>query len=436
MLNSYALRAKLVSTLFHLIWNARCFAGVCSKKEDRLTPLKGNLMKSFILAFCATFMLGTTTFANQITIDGQKAQYKTQTTAEVTHTEYRQEEQDSTCSRQIPIGSHQECRQVGGGQSCYDVGGGEECHDEGGGEECEEVGGGQECHEVGGGQSCGETPSGRQCFDLPGHQECGLVPGHRECYQTPSHRVCSQLPGHEVCTSNPSHEECNTVTDYKTEYYSCTETVNVPYTVKDSEIENSVVVNVEIKLSLPSGLKEVIDLVQTPTALTLKSVKSTAKVLVYATQTSKVISDNGRLKKLETVVSIKMIDRNLALGAFLSPLGELTADNNGLKITMGPVADPTTVRFDLTIKRNKLLGKDEVVIQRALTINEVAYAASGNQTIASVDFAKLGIQDKIKGKKVKISLQVQPNVSVDSVVNTQDVPAGLGGKKELETRLK
>ncbi len=356
-------------------------------------------MKFLFLALTSVLALSSNAIAKQITIDGLKSQYKTQLTAEVTHTEYRQEQRETTCSRQVPNGYHEECRDYPGTH------------------ECREVGGGRECRQVGGGQQCGETPSGRQCFDLPGHEECFNTPGQRECYDTPGHR------------------QCHTVQDTRTEYYQCTKTISVPYIVKDADIENDVVVNVEINRALPNGVNEVIDFVQDGKVLILKSVQSTAKVLVIANQQQNEISNNGRIIKQQTVVSIKLIDRQAALGPFLGTASELTFDAHGLQITTGLITDVRAVRFDLEVRRHKFLGKDEIILQRSLEASEMTFANNGGQTLVSVDFQKLGLQDKISGKKIKLVLQMQLNVNLDNVVNRQDVPANLVVRKEADKKL-
>ncbi len=356
-------------------------------------------MKSVLLVLSAAFALSANAGSKQIIIDGLKSQYKNQLSAEVSHTEYRQEQRQSTCSRQVPDGSHQECRYIPGNRECH------------------ETGGGRQCRYVGGGQTCGETPSGRQCHDLPGHEECYDTPGNRQCYDT------------------PGYQDCYNVIDTRTEYYSCIETINVPYTVKDADIENEIVVDVEINRSLPSGIREVIDLVQNGKEFSLKSVQSTSKVLVIANSKQTEISNNGRLIRQQTQVSIKLLDRAAELGAFLSPVSEISFDANGLQLTTGLITDASLLKFDLEVKRNKLLGKDEMILQRTLTQSEVTFTNTGKQTLINVDFQKLGITEKIDGKKIKLAFQIQLNADLGHVVNRQDVPNNLVIRKESEKKL-
>ena len=157
------------------------------------------------------------------------------------------------------------------------------------------------------------------------------------------------------------------------------------------------------------------------------SVQSTGKVLVFAMQKKNLVLDNGFTQKLETVVSVKMLDRAIAYGAFWVPTSIVKADSNGMMMTSGLILDPKTIHFDL-----KLSSKKEIYINRSLLESEVSLANSANQTAEKIDFVKLGISEKLLGKKIHIELKVQSNISTVNLVNKQDVPAGVGKKIELD----
>lgn len=337
-------------------------------------------MKNLFALLVGSALLVATANAKQLTIDGQQSQYKTQLSTSVTHTEYRTEYRETTCSRQVLDGYREVCRWVPGGTTC---------------------------HTVGGGRTCGETPTGRQCFDVPGR---------------------------EVCNSTPGYQDCHSVPQYRTEYYSCSQPVQVPYTVKDYDLENDVVVNVARNQQLPKGVSEILDLSQNGNSTVITSLKSTGKVMVLATQQTEEISNSGLLKRIRTTVNVQLVDRSLALSAFFSPI-TLAIHNKALVVTSGLIQDVKAVTYELDLRRNKFLGKDEVVIQRALAQSEIALSQNGSQTIATIDFQKLGILDRIDGKKIKIDLRLKSNLNLDQVVNRQDIPAGIGETKELDTRL-
>lgn len=396
-------------------------------------------MNLLALAVSATLVFSANAFAEKITIDGKKSEYKVQTTAEVTRTVYHDKDVLTTCTREVPIGTRQECRYIPGDRQCHTVGGGEECRMVDGGRECSVVGGGRECNTVGGGQNCGLTPSGYKCHDVPGHQVCHDVPGREVCRDLPARRECYQLPGRQDCYDTPGRQHCETVTDYRTETYSCTQTISVPSQIVESEIINDVIVNVEINRQLPEGVGEVVELEQLNNKkLNLKSVTSTGKVLVYATQAQKEISNTGRVIKLETIVSVKLVDAKVAFSAFSSPMSEITIDSDGFEITTGLIVDPASVRFDVDLSRNKLFGKDESVLKGALSLAQATLTNSADNKTTKVyfDFEKLGVRKNVAGKKISMKLQLQSNIQVDNVINKNDIPKNLGQTKEVKQKLK
>ena len=137
--------------------------------------------------------------------------------------------------------------------------------------------------------------------------------------------------------------------------------------------------------------------------------------------------DNGFTQKLETVVSVRLLDRAIAYGAFLVPTSIVKADSNGMMMTTGLIQDPKAIHFDL-----KLNSKKEIFIDRSLLESEVSFAHSSNQTVEKIDFVKLGLSDKLIGKKIHIELKLQSNISTVNLINKQDIPSGIGKKIELD----
>lgn len=62
----------------------------------------------------------------------------------------------------------------------------------------------------------------------------------------------------------------------------------------------------------------------------------------------------------------------------------------------------------------------------------MSFANSAIQTAEQIDFAKLGLTEKLTGKKVHLEIKVQSNIPTENLVNKQDIPAGIGQKKELD----
>lgn len=335
-------------------------------------------MKAIILAALTALSLTVTAQTQHITLDGNQNQLQAQLNGAVTRTEYRTEYRETTCSREVHDGYDQVCRWEPG----------------------ETV-----CHTVGGGQSCGLTPTGRVCHDLP---------SHRECHTEPSRNVCHSEPR------------------YRTEYYSCTKSVSVPYQVKLYDVQNNVVVNVANSANLPAGLQEVLALSLSSEAVSLSAARTTGKVLISATQSSQELSNNGQLKVINTIININMIDRLAAVGPFIGGISEITGDINTLQVTTGPITDLSAIKIELIAKRDRFLASDKVVIQKVLTADDMELVTEGQRTLVKINFNKLGGPAHLKGKNAKIELNISTNVSVQNLVNKQDMPSETAVTKKLK----
>ncbi len=334
-------------------------------------------MKSILLAIVATFAIGAQ--AKQIVVDGQQSQYREFLNGEVSHTEYRTEYRETTCSREVHDGYEQRCYYEGGGR---------------------------QCRTVGGGQSCGITPEhGYQCTDLP---------GRTECYDTPGRQVCNSYPR------------------YRTEYYTCTKPVSVPYQVKDYDVENDVTVNVERNSRL-RNLQEVLDLsLSTNGSFTVTAVRTSGRALLSATQDVREVSFNGRVKRFITTVNIKLIDRYAAVGPFTAPISEISGDINELQITTGQITDLSLLRIELMARKNRLIGDDPVVIQKVLTLDDMTLVNNGNGTTTiRINFNKLGGPDKLNGKRAKVDISIQALLPLENIINRGDMPETTSVSKQF-----
>lgn len=336
-------------------------------------------MKSILLAVVAVFAMSATqnAEAKQIVIDGQQSQIREFLNGEVSHTEYRTEYRQTTCSREVFDGYEQRCYYQGGGR---------------------------QCRTVDGGQSCGITPTGRQCTDLP---------DRTECYDTPGRQVCENYPR------------------YRTEYYTCTQPVQVPYQVKDYDVEHDVTFNIE--RSRIRGLQEVVDLsVMTNGSLSITAPRTTGKALISATQSTQEVSNNGRVRRFVTTVNVKLIDRYAAVGPFTAPISDLTGDINELQITTGRITDLSLLRIEIIAKKNRLIGDDPVVIQKVLDSSDMALVNNNNGTTTiKINFNKLGGPDKLNGKRAKIDVIIEALLPLENILNRQDMPAETRVSKNL-----
>ncbi len=318
--------------------------------------------------------------AKVIQIDGLQSNYRFEEKSAVYRTEYRLETIDTTCTRQVVDGYNQECDWEGGETTC---------------------------RTVGGGQSCGLTPSGQQCFDLPSHEEC---------------------------STEPSRHVCRNVPQYRDEDYACTRTVKVPYQVKEYDVTHEVLINVARHPNLSSATAEVINFAVNGATLNMSSVSSSGRFLISAIPKTSEIVNSGALKKFQSVVEVKLIDKASALSIYKTPASELSGDIRGVQMSVGPILDPRLVRVELVLKQNKLF-KDKTIIERALVDGEFTITNNLDTGLIQIDFAKLNVMDQIQGKKVTIEVKVQTQFDLNSVINREELPQELVISKKLNQRM-
>lgn len=176
---------------------------------------------------------------------------------------YRDEQRDSTCTRQEPYTVNecgyetrykQECRYVPGYNDCRDVYDRVCRYETRYKKECRTEPGRTTCRNEPGRRVCRTNSQGREeCRDIPGRQVCDTSPGRQVCRDVPyqdyvchnvSRRQCDYVPGRNVCTNEPYQEYvCKDVTRYRDVPYACKVTVKVPYQV-EQKIEHRI--NVEV----------------------------------------------------------------------------------------------------------------------------------------------------------------------------------------------
>lgn len=81
----------------------------------------------------------------------------------------------------------------------------------------------QHCTTVGGGQHCTQVGGGRDCRTVPGERHCRTVTYTDQECDNVTRRRCETVPGRNECTSVPYSERvCGMETQYRTETYACT----------------------------------------------------------------------------------------------------------------------------------------------------------------------------------------------------------------------
>jgi hypothetical protein len=249
------------------------------------------------------------------------------------------------------------------------------------------------CSSVGGGEECGVTPSGRQCFPVPPHQECSNEPVYREVETT------------------------------------CHRTVQVPYEVKDYDVETDV--NVVVFPSAIGALDETLQIDQRGESVRVLAQQTSKKALIYSQAEYKTISFNGSLKKMESTVTIAFESMEKYASPMMTEMSELTTDGSSLSFTLGRVYLPENLSISADIFRYFLIIPHRL-LNRKLTAEEYMIEDAGQGlSRVKIDFNKLGLTSKMRGKTVHFKIGIRLQVPQENLINGQDLP-DLSDEKKLK----
>lgn len=242
---------------------------------------------------------------------------------------YRDEQRDSTCTRQEPYTVNecgyetkyrQSCRWVPGYQDCRDVYDRVCRYETRYKKECRTEPGRQQCRYEPGRQVCRTNSQGRyECRDIPGRQVCDNEPGRQVCRDVPyqdyvchnvTRRQCDNVPGRNVCTNEPYQEYvCKDVVRYRSIDYACKVTVQIPYQVTKT-LEHRVEFEFSGALELVDSLVSVSLNEDNQISLNAKH-RNDAVVLTY----SQMLTDRNEDQTISKVL-VNVIDKK----AYTAPL--------------------------------------------------------------------------------------------------------------------
>lgn len=333
-------------------------------------------MKKFILALI--FVAGVPALAStkdikQFVFVGDKVEDSFVLNAQKTHTEYRTDVITTTCYREEFAGYHQVCR------TDYRT----ECHQE---------------------------------------RRCRIVHNVRECWYE---NVCRQYP-YTHCYQEPY---------YYTVPYTCQKTVQVPFEVKDFDVQAKVRVNYG---ALPEGLKlsETFSLELVGDQLVLKTLKEKSNALIFVDkQVSEFLA--GGLKTIEATYTLEFV----ALDAIAKPLttkpsGFAVSNNENFSFVTGAIKNPEFFTMHFVMKKAKFLASDDTVVNVELPVESLGGVVTGATTRFNMTLTSLGFPANRKDGKYTVDVTLKAIVDQSKLLNPKNLPKNLAVKGEGKFKLK
>lgn len=182
---------------------------------------------------------------------------------------------------------------------------------------------------------------------------------------------------------------CWTEPMYRTVPYSCIQTVNVPYEVKDYDVDARVIVDVT-KLSPEATPGETFKVTLNGDTLSF-SVLASKKFFVVKKKEAVRSSMNGSVKMIDGLLAAELVEAAPVLKAI--KMTDISVENGVVNFNIGPVASMDNLGFELKVVKVKTFGSDTTLLDRELLASEVEVKASSEgASTAGVDVSKLGVE--------------------------------------------
>jgi hypothetical protein len=237
---------------------------------------------------------------------------------------------------------------------------------------------------------------------------------HSTCYRQKILRYkvsCSGYPGSAGQGRTGTGQVCNTVPVYGTVPYACVETVNIPFEVKEYDVEAKVVIDVT-KASSEITADEKITAKLVGDKLSFEVIGS-EKFLVFQKKQDIRSSFDGSVKSLNGVLSVELIEVSQVKKS-LNQLSKINLINDSLNFSLGQLDH---ISFSLKVSETKRLSKETILFDRKLTSSEIEVSRSSeSKNDVTINIKNLGLE--LREGKFKISLEANVN-SNDILMNVK-----------------
>jgi hypothetical protein len=185
----------------------------------------------------------------------------------------------------------------------------------------------------------------------------------------------------------PGGQNCYQQPIYRQVAYACTQTIQIPFEVKDYDVDARVIVDVANMTGVTTlGEKFVVTLQGDDLSIT--TVGSKKFFLVLSKQSNRG-SMNGSVKFIDALYAVELVEAAPVLKALT--MTNISIENSILSFIMGPVADRANIGFSLNVTHKKILASDVVLFDRELDASEVILKAGNAGTVADVNIQQLGV---------------------------------------------
>lgn len=181
---------------------------------------------------------------------------------------------------------------------------------------------------------------------------------------------------------------CYTQPYYTQQAYSCIQQVQIPYEVKDYDVDAKIIVDVTNLTGLATT-GEKISVTLNGDTVSINTVGSKAFFLVLKKQDLRG-NISGSVKFIDGLYAIELVEAAPVLKAL--KLTNISLSKSVLSFDLGPVAERSQIGFSLEVIQKRTLASDINMFDRELNSSEVSLNATSAGSAANVNVENLGLK--------------------------------------------
>lgn len=245
-----------------------------------------------------------------------------------------------------------------------------------------------------------------------------VLVGYRNvCRRVRTGSRCTTRNGQRVCTPVYTRR-CTRRPVYRSEPYTCYETVRVPYEVFDYYTQ----ANVNFTFApTPAGINANEQLKVRLNGDDLStSVNSSGKLILLYDRQETAYMDNGT-KFINVQYFIEFVDLEKALAPLRGGIQLAEVKEDALIFNAGEIPQDMSYKFKLNIQKNRFLLSDPVLFSGDLNQGDLEISNMNGRSEVKVNLANLGV--KLGKGRYKMSFRTEVNLPMDRILNSRDIPA-------------
>jgi hypothetical protein len=210
------------------------------------------------------------------------------------------------------------------------------------------------------------------------------------CYRTEIvgyRTICTGGPGPGYPGPRPYPRNCYQEPVYRQIAYPCTQTVQIPYEVKDFDVDARVLISVSnLSAASTPGENFIVNLQGDNLSIQTQGSKKFFLMLRKQDNRSRM---SGNVKFIDANYSVELIEAAPVLKAL--NMTNISIENSVLNFNLGLVTTTKNIGFSLKVLKKKVFGDDIVLFDRELSLSEIIINANNSGSAADVNVEKLGV---------------------------------------------